>query len=56
MLPPTVFTLAEIGAYGSVAEVLAAAQARDVKRVLPRIVVDGDDVLLLLPGDPGYPA
>jgi 8-oxo-dGTP pyrophosphatase MutT (NUDIX family) len=55
MLPPTVFTLAEIGAYGSVADVLAAATARDVKRVLPRIVVDGDDVLLLLPGDPGYP-
>jgi hypothetical protein len=55
MLPPTVFTLAEIGAYDTVAEVLAAAQARDVRRVLPRIVVSGDDVLLLLPGDPGYP-
>jgi 8-oxo-dGTP pyrophosphatase MutT (NUDIX family) len=55
MLPPTVFTLAELSAYSSVAEVLDAATARDVKRVLPRIVVDGDDVLLLLPGDPGYP-
>jgi 8-oxo-dGTP pyrophosphatase MutT (NUDIX family) len=55
MLPPTVFTLAELSAYGTVADVLAAATARDVKRVLPRIVVDGDDVLLLLPGDPGYP-
>jgi 8-oxo-dGTP pyrophosphatase MutT (NUDIX family) len=55
MLPPTVFTLAEIGAYGTVAEVLAAGAARDVRRVLPKIVVDGDDVLLLLPGDPGYP-
>jgi 8-oxo-dGTP pyrophosphatase MutT (NUDIX family) len=55
MLPPTVFTLAEIGAYGTVAEVMAAAAARDVRRVLPKIVVSGDDVLLLLPGDPGYP-
>jgi hypothetical protein len=55
MLPPTVFTLAELSAYDTVADVLAAATARDVKRVLPRIVVDGDDVLLLLPGDPGYP-
>jgi 8-oxo-dGTP pyrophosphatase MutT (NUDIX family) len=55
MLPPTVFTLAELGAYDTVADVLAAATARDVRRVLPRIVVDGDDVLLLLPGDPGYP-
>ena len=55
MLPPTVFTLAELGAYGTVAAVMAAATARDVKRVLPKIVVSGDDVLLLLPGDPGYP-
>jgi hypothetical protein len=55
MLPPTVFTLAELSAYGTVAEVLDAGARRDVKRVLPRIVVDGDDVLLLLPGDPGYP-
>jgi hypothetical protein len=55
MLPPTVFTLAELAAYDTVADVLAAATRRDVRRVLPRIVVDGDDVLLLLPGDPGYP-
>ncbi len=55
MLPPTVFTLAELGAYGSVADVLAAATARDIRRVLPKIVVSGADVLLLLPGDPGYP-
>jgi len=55
MLPPTVFTLAELAAYDTVADVLAAGERRDVKRVLPRIVVDGDDVLLLLPGDPGYP-
>lgn len=55
MLPPTVFTLAELGAYDTVAAVMDAATRRDVKRVLPKIVVSGDDVLLLLPGDPGYP-
>ena len=55
MLPPTVFTLAEIGAYGTVADLMAAATRRDIKRVLPKIVVSGEDVLLLLPGDPGYP-
>jgi 8-oxo-dGTP pyrophosphatase MutT (NUDIX family) len=55
MLPPTVFTLAELSAYDSVAAVLDAATARDVRRVLPKIVVSGGDVLLLLPGDPGYP-
>ncbi|HEV2889073.1 MAG TPA: NUDIX hydrolase [Frankiaceae bacterium] len=55
MLPPTVFTLAELAAYDTVDAVIEAGRRRDVKRVLPRIVVDGDDVLLLLPGDPGYP-
>ncbi|HVF06105.1 MAG TPA: NUDIX hydrolase [Frankiaceae bacterium] len=55
MLPPTVFTLAELGAYDTVAAVMEAATRRDVQRVLPKIVVSGDDVLLLLPGDPGYP-
>ena len=55
MLPPTVFTLAELGAYDTVSDVMDAATRRDVKKVLPKIVVDGDDVLLLLPGEPGYP-
>jgi len=56
MLPPTVFTLAELAEHGSVDDVLAAATARDVRRILPRVVVSGDDVLFLLPGDPGYPS
>jgi 8-oxo-dGTP pyrophosphatase MutT (NUDIX family) len=55
MLPPTAFTLAELAEFGSVEEVMAAAQARDVRRVLPKIIVTADDVRLLLPGDPGYP-
>ncbi len=55
MLPPTVFTLAELSEYAGVDEVLAAAAARDIRRMLPRVLVDGDDVLFLLPGDPDYP-
>jgi 8-oxo-dGTP pyrophosphatase MutT (NUDIX family) len=55
MLPPTAFTLAELAEFGSVEEVMAAAQARDVRRVLPKIIVTADDVRLLLPGEPGYP-
>jgi 8-oxo-dGTP pyrophosphatase MutT (NUDIX family) len=55
MLPPTVLTLAELAEYSTVADVLTAARGREIKRVLPRIVVDGGDVLLLLPGEPGYP-
>src|SRR4051794_30010474 len=39
MLPPTAFTLGEIAAYDSVEAVLAAGDARDVKPVLPKILV-----------------
>lgn len=56
MLPPTAFTLAELAEFGTVAEVLAAAAARDIQRMLPKVIVTGDDVRLLLPGDEGYPA
>lgn len=55
LLPPTAFTLAELAEFGSVADVLAAAQVREIQRVLPKIIVTGDDVRLLLPGDAGYP-
>jgi hypothetical protein len=56
MLPPTAFTLAELSAYDDVAAVLAAGTARDVKPVLPKVVVgDDDEARLLLPHDEGYP-
>lgn len=51
MLPPTAFTLAELSAYDTVADVLAAGAARDINPVLPRLVVDGDTARLLLPHD-----
>jgi 8-oxo-dGTP pyrophosphatase MutT (NUDIX family) len=54
MLPPTAFTLAELTGYAGVDEVLAAANERDIRPVLPRVVVTGEQAELLLPGDPGY--
>jgi 8-oxo-dGTP pyrophosphatase MutT (NUDIX family) len=54
MLPPTVFTLAELTAYSSVESVLEAANERDIRPVLPRVVITGDEAELLLPDDPGY--
>ena len=55
LLPPTAFTLAELTAYGSVDAVLAAADARDVRPVLPRVVVsDAGEAAVLLPGEQGY--
>ena len=56
MLPPTVFTLAELAEYASVADVMAAARQREIRRVLPKIIVtDEDQVRFLLPGDQDYP-
>ena len=46
MLPPTIESLRELSAYGTVAEVLAAP--REVKPVLPRLVRDGDALALLV--------
>jgi 8-oxo-dGTP pyrophosphatase MutT (NUDIX family) len=56
MLPPTVVTLAELAAYASATDVLAAGTARDINPVLPRIVITDEDVRMLLPGDPDYPS
>jgi 8-oxo-dGTP pyrophosphatase MutT (NUDIX family) len=55
MMPPTAFTLAEIAAYDDVTAVLAAGDARDVRPVLPKVVIDGEQARLLLPHDEGYP-
>ena len=42
MLPPTIMTLASLLPFGSVAEVLAAAEARDVDAVRPEIRLGED--------------
>src|ERR1700712_4254022 len=54
MLPPTAFTLAELTAYPTVGSVLTAANERDIKPVLPRVVLTGEQAELLLPSDEGY--
>ena len=55
MLPPTAFTLGELAAYDDVAAVLVAGDERDIRPVLPKIVVtDDDEAHLLLPHDEGY--
>jgi 8-oxo-dGTP pyrophosphatase MutT (NUDIX family) len=56
MLPPTAFTLSELATFATVAEVLATGDARDVRPVLPKVVLgDDDEARLLLPHDDGYP-
>ena len=41
MMPPTIATLRELAEYATAAEVLAAADSRDIAPVLPRVVVAG---------------
>lgn len=55
MIFPTIRTLEALAGYATAAEVLAAAAARGpVPAVLPRIVIDGERVRVLVPGDEGY--
>jgi len=56
LMPPTAFTLMELSAYDTVADILVAGDERDFKPMLPKIVVtDNEDVRFLLPHDEGYP-
>lgn len=54
LLPPTAVTLGELSAYATVADVLAASTRRDIRPVLPKVMLAGDEPAVLLPGDQGY--
>ncbi len=59
MLPPTITTLRELSEYSTVAAVMAAAKARDIAPILPRVVFSGGDdgdesVSLVMPHEEGY--
>lgn len=53
---PTMKHLEELAAFASVEEVLAAARARRVMPVQPRLLVQGGVAQVLMPGEPGYDA
>jgi 8-oxo-dGTP pyrophosphatase MutT (NUDIX family) len=53
MLPPTRAVLTELSAYGDVDTALTAT--RPISPVLPKLLVDDDKLVFLLPGDDGYP-
>jgi 8-oxo-dGTP pyrophosphatase MutT (NUDIX family) len=57
LMPPTLATITDVAKADSVAELIAAADQREVVRIMPKIVVDDNDAIrFLLPGDPDYPA
>jgi 8-oxo-dGTP pyrophosphatase MutT (NUDIX family) len=51
---PTIRTLETLVPYANADEVLAAAPARDIEPILPRVTGTREDHRVLLPGDPGY--
>ena len=54
MLPPTISTLRDLAEFATAAEALASASSRVIAPVLPRVVIDGDQMELLLPHEKGY--
>jgi 8-oxo-dGTP pyrophosphatase MutT (NUDIX family) len=46
MLPPTYVCCSEIAAYQTVHQVLAASREREIRTILPRMLIEGDEVYL----------
>jgi len=51
---PTIKHLEQLAEFGSVAEALDHARARQVQPVQPRVLVEGGQARVVLPGEPGY--
>jgi 8-oxo-dGTP pyrophosphatase MutT (NUDIX family) len=54
LMAPTFRTLQEIAAFPDAAAVLAAAALREAHPVIPRVKRQGDEVVVVLPGDPDF--
>jgi 8-oxo-dGTP pyrophosphatase MutT (NUDIX family) len=56
LMPPTLAALKDIAEFDTVSAVLTAAVSREVRRILPKLILDDDDKLrFLLPDNPDYP-
>ena len=51
---PTIKHLELLSEYGSVEETLAAARARPVEPVMPKVAIRDGNARVVLPGEPGY--
>jgi 8-oxo-dGTP pyrophosphatase MutT (NUDIX family) len=51
---PTIKHLQQLAEFSSVAEALEHARARKVQPVQPRVLVEGGQARVVLPGEPGY--
>jgi len=53
---PTIKQLEGLTEHASAEEALAAARDREVEAILPKVMGEGDERRVVLPGEPGYPA
>jgi len=51
---PTIKHLESLLDFGSADQVIAAARERQIEPVLPKVLGEGDDRRVVLPGEPGY--
>jgi 8-oxo-dGTP pyrophosphatase MutT (NUDIX family) len=51
---PTIKHLEQLAAHDSVDDLLDSARGRDVRPVQPRVVSDGEEPRVVMPGEPGY--
>lgn len=51
---PTIRHLEALTAFASVDELLVDARGREVRPVLPRVLLSGENARVVLPGEPGY--
>jgi 8-oxo-dGTP pyrophosphatase MutT (NUDIX family) len=54
LMPPTWYTLSELAAHATVAELMAASDGREIRKIMPRIVRDPDGLRVIFPDDPRY--
>lgn len=51
---PTIKHLEQLGAFASAEELLDHARGRDVRPVVPQVMLEGETARVVLPGEPGY--
>jgi len=56
LAPPTFRTLEEMTEFEDATSIMAAAPARKVQAVMPRLDMTGESWAIVLPGDPSYPS
>jgi 8-oxo-dGTP pyrophosphatase MutT (NUDIX family) len=51
---PTIKNLEPLVAFASAQELLAATRGRTIEPILPKVIADGGNARVVLPGEPGY--